>query len=160
MRWQHGVIGAASFALWFMACSGGAQPIEDDGGSFGGGVEREPDITARCEEQCAPLHSAGEADYRASRSCVLCDACYVVCENEGVDLSACPNEPTTDGCSANHFTCAECVAGTCAQFQDPATTEWSGLCAAQGTTCFDNVECVALTNCVRSCVESSTPPPM
>lgn len=156
MRWQLGVVGIAGGTLIVMACSSGAEPVDDDGEGLGGfGGAKEPDVTALCEEQCAPLHPTGEVDYRASRSCLLCDACYSVCEAEGVDVSACAAPPAVDGCSALSTTCAECVAGTCAQFQDPATTQFTGLCGVQGNTCANNIACVGMTNCVRGCVENS-----
>lgn len=159
MRWQLSVVGIAGGTLLVVACSSGAEPVDDDGDGLGGfGGAKAPDVTKLCEEQCAPLHPTGDPDYRASRSCVLCDACYTVCSAEGVDVSACPAAPMPDACSATAATCAECVAGACAQLQDPATTMFTGICAAQGDTCANNVDCVGMTNCVRGCVEQSAPP--
>ena len=144
----------------FVACSGGADPVEDDASDFNGpGGGAAPDVTALCEQQCAPTYPSGEADYRATRSCLLCDACYVACKAEGVDLSVCPGDPATDGCSATDMTCTACVTGACALAEIPGSGTHTGVCAAFGDTCSNNVECVGMTNCVNACV-TNTPPQM
>jgi hypothetical protein len=159
MRWQHAVAGATAVGLLFMACSS-TETVEDDGNSFngpGGAGGHPPDVTAICEEQCLPAHPGGEADYRAVRSCLLCDACFNICKDAGVALE-CPDEvEPPNGCSASAPSCAECVAGMCALVQDPATTMYTGFCAGPANVCSNNIECVGATNCVNNCVAMMPP---
>lgn len=159
MRWYHWAAISAVGAALFMACSGGADPVEDDGEDFNGpGGGAKPDITALCEEQCIPTYPAGETDYRATRSCLLCDVCYNICDFEGVNLAFCPDAlEAPQSCSGLHQSCDECVNGACAL--DVNANPATGLCAGQYATCQNNTDCVGLTNCVSSCV-ANTPAPM
>jgi hypothetical protein len=159
MRWQHIAVGATALGLLFMACSS-AETVEDDGDSFngpGGGGGHPPDVTQICEDSCIPGHPNGETDYRAVRTCLLCEACPVVCDAEGIALPCTTEPPATDSCSASAPTCADCVAGMCALFQDPATTMYTGVCAAPANVCAGNIDCVGLNNCVGNCVASMPP---
>ena len=137
-----------------MACSSGQEPVEDNNTTFPGppgSGGKEPTPTEVCEEQCIPAHAAGETDYRAVQTCLLCDACHAVCLAEGVPLEC---SAGSNGCSPFFTTCAECTASDCALVQQPDTS-FFGICAGQATTCVANQECVSINNCVSSCVADS-----
>jgi hypothetical protein len=139
--------------LFAIACSGTEPRAIGGTGGAGGSL---PTVTELCERECVALHPAGELDYRATRSCLLCSACYDVCEADGVDLSMCPDElEAPNGCSAFHTTCSACVSGSCALKEGPTSASHSGLCAVQADNCSNNTACVAFTSCVSECVENT-----
>jgi len=117
---------------------------DDDGGSGG------TPIIVLCEEQCVADQPAGEIDYRAVRSCLLCGACAVACENDHGGV--CDDTATELGCSGQSSSCVQCINGECALKQNADTT-FAGACATQATTCAMNTPCVTLNNCVAICVE-------
>ena len=107
-----------------------------------------PGPTTVCETECVPIHGAGEADYRALRSCLLCDACAEICESQDEGICEAANE---SGCSAEAADCQSCIGSPCAFEQLPNTT-FAGVCAETATVCAGNPACVALNNCVSTCV--------
>jgi len=151
-RWLA-CIGALTIAI---ACSSGQEPVEDDSDTFPGppgSGGSQPNQTDICEQQCIPLHAAGEVDYRGLRTCLLCDACYDVCVAEGVALDCAPG---SNACSGFAATCAECTASTCALDQQPDTA-FLGVCAVAAGVCQANQACLTISNCVGKCIEAANP---
>ena len=129
-----GILVTASLAT-AAACSVSDTVPGGDGGAAAVG----PGATELCEEQCIPLHVAGEADYLLLRECLLCSACSDACASS--QDGACVNGAATEhvaGCSA-------AAAGDCAACVDSVCAPWGDACAL-------NTECVALNNCVAQCV--------
>jgi len=143
-----GILVTASLAT-AAACSVSDTVPGGDGGAAAVG----PGATELCEEQCIPLHVAGEADYLLLRECLLCSACSDACASS--QDGACVNGAATEhvaGCSAAAAgDCAACVDSVCALQQLP-NTSFMGVCAPWGDACALNTECVALNNCVAQCV--------
>ncbi len=118
----------------------------------GGSGNTGPDPTVACEEQCVPLHPAGEVDYRALRGCMLCSACADACKGAAAGVCADTALESASGCSAiAGQDCALCVDGACALSQNADLT-FTGVCAPQAQVCAMNVACVQLNGCVADCV--------
>lgn len=109
-------------------------------------------VSLECRALCEAQHPGGVEAYGALTTCLVCEACHDVC---GAELgSSCGAEDL--GCSAEASDCATCIASPCAVIQLPDTT-FQGKCALAGAACAASTECVALNNCVASCVVSSGP---
>jgi hypothetical protein len=159
MRIVWALVGVVAFA----ACQSSSPSDDDDGssnsGAAGGGVPvPTPVITEQCEAQCIPMHPAGEVDYRNQSNCAICEACFDTCTTDFAEI--CPNGGFEGGCSQFQPTCGACVADPCTVLQQPDTT-FTGYCAVLYGVCSLNIECVALNNCVASCIDVATmQPPM
>lgn len=118
----------------------------------GGSGNTGPDPTVVCEEQCLPLHPAGEVDYRALRACLLCSACADACKSAAAAVCGDTALESASACSEiAGQDCAACAAGACALSQLPDLT-FTGVCAPQAQLCAMNVGCVQLNGCVADCV--------
>jgi len=124
-------------------------PKGDGAGSGGAGT---PSPAAQCQAFCEAEHPDAVTAYRALSSCLLCDACHDRC---GAELPAACGAMEL-GCSADATDCASCIASPCALEQQPDTT-FKGACALAGAECAASTGCVALNNCVASCVVSTGP---
>jgi hypothetical protein len=150
LRWAYAL---TLLALAPAAVSGACSPTlgTTEGGDGGQLIITEPGPTEICELQCVPVHPNGEFDYRALRGCLLCQACADICTDHSGEQCGAGGAIDT-GCSAQSFSCGDCVVGPCALTQNVDTT-FGGFCAQFGTNCSLNPECVLLNNCVVKCIE-------
>lgn len=135
------------------ACGGGS---DDDGGtrttatSAGGSSGTSTGVggTDACVAACESMWPGGLTNANLMADCVVCGACYDICDGGVGDVCASGSEL---GCSSSATSCQECVASVCAWDLDIPTMMTTGVCAAEAQGCIDNNDCLELLDCVSMC---------
>ena len=145
--WAVSLVGSS--LLLALACSPADTIRGSEATSGAGGTP----VSVECDTHCNTQHPGGADLYASLRGCLLCGACFDVCNGE-VGPALCPDGGMELGsqCSMKSGSCDACINSACA-VEQLSDTKWQGACAAEGQACSDNTECVNLNNCVVTCIQ-------
>jgi hypothetical protein len=154
MRLGWMAVSGAVVALWASCLPAGPDDTSSgpsSGGPTSGSGQGGTPLPFKCEESCAEKYPGGEQVYQKFHKCLVCGACHDKCLTKAGCM---PMDGMEKGCSAMAMSCDTCTVSDCAVRQKPDTT-FEGACAAEATDCSKIPDCVAIQNCISTCIKTT-----